>query len=92
MDFSGETRRALRPTLVAHADHTVPFFPHAKADQRLADATLADALALNASVQPIVLNMLVKAKRIGEILHLIHQTRDGMCTLLRRLASVILPT
>ncbi|CAO1615756.1 unnamed protein product [Sympodiomycopsis kandeliae] len=87
MDLSGETHRALKPTLVAHVDHRRPFFPNHQGHETLEEATMTSILNFNATVQPWILNKLIKSKRIGAILHIIHQSRPGACTLMRRLAS-----
>lgn len=87
LDMGGNRHRGMRPTLMAHVDHNIPFFPGHRGPETLGGATLAQALRFNATVQPWLLNRVVKAKRIGEILHIVHQSRAGACVLLRRLAS-----
>lgn len=92
LDLSGRIYRALKPTLIAHVDHTRPFFPGHDGSETLEGATLAGVLKVHATVQPWVLNRLIKSKRIGEILHIFHHSRAGACVLLRRLVSANLIT
>lgn len=86
-DRSGAASSPMKLTLCTHVSHTKPFFDPELTRQEIEDVSMSSVRALNACVQPWLLNKLIGPYRISKILATIRQSREGSMILLRRLAG-----
>lgn len=88
--FSGRHSHPLRPTLLAHRDHTRPFFDDTET-MTLGSMTEADLDVLdrtNATIQSWHLNRFMGSLNVTTILAAFHHSGTGAAALLQRLADV----
>lgn len=86
MGFSRQRRSSLEASMVAHVDHSKPFFAPELAETSPEEVSLVDFLRYsNATVQPWLGDQLYASRPFSSMVSIVQQSRSTAGALLRRL-------